>query len=175
MARDKDRTRARLFEVAAELLGEKGFGSTTVDEIAERAGVAKGTVYYHFGSKVELVEALIAEGLAPLADRMRSMVAQTDSTREALEACVRAELEFIRDNRAFAKLVVTELWREDRVWRETLLIVRERVVTVIREQVERGIETGELRADLEPRFTAGALFALIAMAAALLTYRRRID
>lgn len=165
MARDKDKTRARLFGVATELFGEKGFGATTVDEIAERAGVAKGTVYYHFGSKVELVEALIAEGLEPLERQMREVVAGTGSAREALEALVRAELAFIRDNRQFAKLVVTELWREDRVWRETLMLIRQRIVSVIREQVERGIAEGELRNDLDANFAASAVFALTATAA----------
>lgn len=165
VARDKDKTRRLLFEVATELLGSKGYGSTTVDEIAERAGVAKGTVYYHFASKAELVEALIADGLTPLADRMRARVEGTASAREALRALTFAQLEFIRDNRAFAKLIITELWREDRVWRETLLLVRENVVSILREQVERGIRSGELRADLEPRFTAGALFGLTATAA----------
>lgn len=165
MGRDKDKTRAHLFEVATEILGERGFGATTVDEIAERAGVAKGTVYYHFGSKVEFVEALIAEGLTPLAEEMRRAVAGTATAREALAALVLTELEFIRDNRQFAKLIVTELWREDRVWRETLMIVRDRIVGVIREQIERGIAAGELRADLDPGFAAGAVFALTATAA----------
>jgi AcrR family transcriptional regulator len=165
MARNKDETRARLFAVATELLGERGFGSTTVDEIADRAGVAKGTVYYHFSSKVELVEALIAEGLTPLAENMRASVEGTSSAREALQALTYAELQFIREHRAFAKLVVTELWREDRVWRETLMIVREQMVTIIREQIERGIASGELRSDIDPRFAGGALFALTATAA----------
>lgn len=165
MARDKDKTRAHLLEVAAEMLGEQGFGSTTVDEIAERAGVAKGTVYYHFRSKVELVEALIAEGLAPLAEQMSASVAGSATSRDALAALVMTELAFIRDHRQFAKLLITELWREDRVWRETLLIIRGRIVTIIREQVERGIAAGELRDDLDPRFAAAALFALTATAA----------
>ncbi len=165
MARDKDKTRARLFEVATELIGEKGFGSTTVDEIAERAGVAKGTVYYHFASKAELVEALIADGLEPLAQQMREAAASEETAREALQALTYAELAYIREHRAFAKLVMTELWREDRVWRDTLLLVRDNIVATIREQIERGIAAGELRDDLDPGFAAGALFTLVATAA----------
>lgn len=165
MARGKDVTRSRLLAVATEVLGEHGFGSTTVDDIAERAGVAKGTVYYHFESKVGLVEVLINEGLQPLADRMRDVVAGSVSARAALEALTRAELEFIRDNRQFAKLVVTELWREDRVWRRTLMVIRDSIVTSFSEQIQRGIDTGELRADLDPRFAGGALFSLTATAA----------
>jgi AcrR family transcriptional regulator len=165
VARSKDKTRARLFAVATELLGEHGFGSTTVDEIAERAGVAKGTVYYHFDSKAELVTALIAEGLEPLAERMRTAIEGSSTAREGLEALMYAELAFIRDNRAFTKLVITELWREDRAWREALALVREKIVDIIREQLERGIQDGELRSDIDPHFAARALFALTATAA----------
>jgi AcrR family transcriptional regulator len=165
VGRNKVATRTKLFEVATELLGEKGFGSTTVDEIAELAGVAKGTIYYHFDSKSELVETLIAEGLEPLAEQMRDAAKGASSARDALSALARVELAFIRDHTAFAKLVMTELWREDRVWRETLLLLRERIGVVIREQVERGIAAGELRSDIDPQFAARALFALTATAA----------
>lgn len=166
MARgDKDKTRALLLEVATQMLGERGFGSTSVDEIAEKAGVAKGTVYYHFRSKTELVDALITEGLTPLAEQMRDAAALSSSARESLQALVRTELIFIRNNRQFAKLLIRELWQEDRAWRETLMLIRERIVTVIQEQVERGIECEELRHDLDPHFAASSLFALTAVAA----------
>lgn len=166
MARgDKDKTRALLLDVATQMLGERGFGSTSVDDIAEMAGVAKGTVYYHFRSKAELVDALIAEGLTPLAVRMRDAVDETTGVHESLQTLVRTELAFIRDNRQFAKLLVRELWQTDRAWRETIVLIRERIVTVIREQVERGIASGELRDDLDAHFAASSLFALTAVAA----------
>ncbi len=163
--RNKDETHSLLLQVATQMLGERGFGSTSVDDIAEKAGVAKGTVYYHFKSKAELVDALITEGLTPLAMRMRAAVDESTSARESLQSLVRTELEFIRENRSFAKLLVRELWQEDRAWRETLLLIRERIVTVIREQIERGIASGELRADLDAQFAASSLFALTAVAA----------
>ena len=42
----REATRQKLYEAAVTLIAEQGFSATTVDEIAERAGVAKGTVYY---------------------------------------------------------------------------------------------------------------------------------
>ena len=53
-------TRQKLYEAAVTLIAEQGFSATTVDEIAERAGVAKGTVYYNFASKSVLFEQLLA-------------------------------------------------------------------------------------------------------------------
>jgi len=52
-------TRQRLFDATLSLTAEQGYDATTVDEIAEQAGVAKGTVYYNFGGKEKLYTALL--------------------------------------------------------------------------------------------------------------------
>ncbi|HZS38404.1 MAG TPA: TetR/AcrR family transcriptional regulator [Polyangia bacterium] len=54
-----DDTRARLFAAAAAAFTERGYNETTVDEIARRAGVAKGTFFVHFASKASVVIELV--------------------------------------------------------------------------------------------------------------------
>ncbi len=51
----KEQKRHRIMEAAFETFAKKGFAETTVDEIAERAGVGKGTVYDYFRTKLELL------------------------------------------------------------------------------------------------------------------------
>ncbi|MBV9464270.1 MAG: TetR/AcrR family transcriptional regulator [Verrucomicrobiae bacterium] len=58
MGRKSD-ARERLLAAALELIWDHGYGSTTVDEICERAGVRKGSFYYFFDSKCELAAAAI--------------------------------------------------------------------------------------------------------------------
>lgn len=164
MARTKD-TKARIFKAALQLISEKGYTGTTVDEIVARAGVAKGTVYYHFSGKAELVEALIAEQLGPVAERFRSTAAGIDDPAAAIDTLVRFELEWIRDNSAFAKLLVTELWREDRAWRETLVLLRQRIGSAIAEVIARGVRSGAFRDDIDPVFASSALFGVVATVA----------
>ena len=125
MSSRSDATKKKLFDAAMELIGERGFSDASVDEIVDRAGVAKGTVYYHFAGKAELVEALIEDRLSPLAERFRqAAAANSDDPRGAIEALVRAELEFLSENSSFSKLLLTEMWRENRVWRGTLVLLR---------------------------------------------------
>jgi AcrR family transcriptional regulator len=57
-------TRARLLHAAAEVYASQGFGGATLDEVAARAGLTKGAVYDHFGSKENLLLALMEEYLA---------------------------------------------------------------------------------------------------------------
>jgi TetR/AcrR family transcriptional regulator len=60
-------TRARILEVAVELLGARGVDAVSLDEIAAAVGVRKQTVLYWFASKEELVDAVFAEAVSQLA------------------------------------------------------------------------------------------------------------
>ncbi|WP_442904004.1 TetR/AcrR family transcriptional regulator, partial [Glutamicibacter sp.] len=55
-------SKEKLFEAAMQLLGSRSPESVSVDEIAAAAGVSKGTVYYNFGSKDELVSQILSYG-----------------------------------------------------------------------------------------------------------------
>lgn len=166
MSTRSDVTKRKLFDAAMELIGERGFTDASVDEIVERAGVAKGTVYYHFAGKAELVEALIADRLAPLTQAFTDAAEDhADDPRAAVEAIVHAELEFLTEHQSFSKLLLTEMWREDRVWRETLVLLRESLFAVIRDVISKGIAAGVFRDDVDPGFGASALFGMTATVA----------
>lgn len=166
MSKRSDATKRKLFDAAMELIGERGFTDASVDEIVERAGVAKGTVYYHFEGKAELVEALIVDRLMPLVLAFQTAAENNaGDPRGAIDAIVRAELGFLTDRKSFSKLLLTELWREERVWRDTLVRLRDELMTVIRGVIVSGIETGVFRADVDPDFGASALFGMTATVA----------
>jgi len=52
------KTRARITKAVRELLAEGTFHESTVEEVADRAGIARATLYQHFGSRLELVDAI---------------------------------------------------------------------------------------------------------------------
>ncbi|MGA9313922.1 MAG: TetR/AcrR family transcriptional regulator [Solirubrobacteraceae bacterium] len=60
----KAETRTRLLRAAAEVYASRGFGGATLDDVAARAGLTKGAVYGHFGSKENLLLALVEEYMA---------------------------------------------------------------------------------------------------------------
>jgi AcrR family transcriptional regulator len=57
---DAKETRQRILDIALELFGERGFAGTSVADIAGRLGTSKAALYYHFRSKAEIAEALLA-------------------------------------------------------------------------------------------------------------------
>jgi AcrR family transcriptional regulator len=60
----KAQTRERLLEAAAQVYARRGFSGATLEEVASEAGFTKGAVYAHFGSKENLLLALVEEHLA---------------------------------------------------------------------------------------------------------------
>ncbi|QHY95056.1 Fatty acid metabolism regulator protein [Streptomyces sp. S4.7] len=162
-------TRQKLYEAAVTLIAEQGFSATTVDEIAERAGVAKGTVYYNFKSKTELFEELLRHGVGLLTASLRTAAEETaerDGTSvEALDAMIRAGLAFIDRYPAFTQLYVAELWRTNRAWQSTLLVVRQQAVAVVEKVLQEGIDGGELSREIDVPLTAAALVGMVLVAA----------
>lgn len=60
-AQRSETTRGAILTVAGRLFGKRGFQSTSVDEIAAAAGVAKGAVYHHFANKEQIFEAVLEQ------------------------------------------------------------------------------------------------------------------
>ncbi|MFJ6580435.1 TetR/AcrR family transcriptional regulator [Streptomyces sp. NPDC091368] len=162
-------TRTKLYEAAVTLIAEQGFSATTVDEIAERAGVAKGTVYYNFKSKTELFEELLRHGVALLTASLRTAAEETaergGSRVEALDAMIRAGLVFIDRYPAFTQLYVAELWRTNRAWNSTLLVVRQEAVAVVEGVLREAVGAGELSEEIDVQLTAAALVGMVLVAA----------
>ncbi|MFJ4919270.1 TetR/AcrR family transcriptional regulator [Streptomyces sp. NPDC088725] len=162
-------TRQKLYDAAVTLIAEQGFSATTVDEIAERAGVAKGTVYYNFKSKTELFEELLRYGVGLLTSSLQAAADETAArggTRiEALDGMIRAGLGFIDDYPAFTQLYVAELWRTNRAWQPTLLVVRQQAVAVVETVLKEAVEGGELSREIDIPLTAAALVGMVLVAA----------
>jgi TetR/AcrR family transcriptional regulator, cholesterol catabolism regulator len=158
-SRRREDTRQRLYEAAIELIAERGYSATTVDEIAERAGVAKGTVYYNFPSKTALFEGLLTHGIGLLTADFRTAVAGLDPPA-AVAALVRAELAYIDRYRAFAQLLLAEMWRTNREWQQTLHLLRGEAVSVIAGVLRAGVESGDFDPHLDVQLASSALFGV---------------
>ncbi|GIW89503.1 MAG: TetR family transcriptional regulator [Isosphaeraceae bacterium] len=83
---------------AARLFAARGYDATSVREIVEAAGVTKPTMYYYFGSKEGLAEALVTAPLDGLCDRMRSILDREGEPRRMLARLIEANFEFVRQD-----------------------------------------------------------------------------
>jgi AcrR family transcriptional regulator len=81
---DRGDKRPRLVEAASVVFAEKGYASTRVADIADRAGVGKGTVYEYFSSKEELLFAVFESINQNIASRMDKALDEGDSAMDQL-------------------------------------------------------------------------------------------
>ena len=162
-------TRQKLYEAAVTLIAEQGFSATTVDEIAERAGVAKGTVYYNFASKNDLFEELLRHGVGLLTASLQRAAdeeeARGGSRVDALDAMIGPGLDFIVRYPSFTQLYVAELWRTNRTWQDTLMVVRQEAVAVVEKVLGEAVAAGEVSDEIDVPLTASALFGMVLVAA----------
>ncbi|MGW6004393.1 TetR/AcrR family transcriptional regulator [Oerskovia enterophila] len=120
-------TRQQIIDAAVSLIADQGFTATSVEDIASAAGVAKGSVYYNFGSKSDVFEAALAGGLERLTLTLESARADLHG-KAALAALIASLLEQIRAHPDFAKLLAAEVFRVGREWQETVGHIRARVI-----------------------------------------------
>lgn len=106
-------------DAATELFAGRGVTSTSIDDIATAAGIAKGSIYYNFESKAGLVEAILARNSLLVADAMRQAM-QGRSGIALRDEVVRALLKLVQENSSAARVMVTELFRTERSWRESI-------------------------------------------------------
>jgi AcrR family transcriptional regulator len=66
-----DLTRERILEAAAELFAQRGYAGTGVDRLAERSGIAKTAIYYHFGNKEGLLAAVLDRAASAWIENIR--------------------------------------------------------------------------------------------------------
>jgi TetR/AcrR family fatty acid metabolism transcriptional regulator len=78
-----------ILDVAEEVLAEKGYHDAAMEEIAARAGVAKGTLYQHFPSKEDLVFALFERNLALFEHTVKQAIVSDLTARGKLECILR--------------------------------------------------------------------------------------
>ncbi|MFI6536546.1 TetR/AcrR family transcriptional regulator [Nonomuraea sp. NPDC050547] len=151
-------TRMKVFGAAVALIAEQGYSATTVDAIAERAGVAKGTVFYNFGSKEGLFGALLEHSIGKLAEAL-SEAAVGASALERLDAVVLGQLRFFEQYGPFARVLLAEMWRT--AWQEAVAQLRARALGVYAEVLRQAADGGEVRADLDVETAATAIFGMV--------------
>lgn len=106
---DPAATRAKILEAADGLFGERGFDATSTRDIAERSGVNKALIHYHFGTKDDLLEVLLDDYYRRLGGVLREALARgTEPLAQALEV-VDAYADFLATNRTFTSIVQREV------------------------------------------------------------------
>jgi AcrR family transcriptional regulator len=145
-ARAAERRQA-IIEAALDEFVARGFAATRLDDVAKRAGVAKGTIYLHFEDKEALFQELIRTALVPLISRLAVPPPAGGSVRDKLENFAQTFVEEVVATRRgdIVRLIVAEGSRfpsvADFYYREVV----SRGIAAMRGLIDLAIKSGEIR------------------------------
>ena len=155
---DAQRNRERLLEVARQAFSRDG-ANTSLDDIAREAGVGPGTLYRHFPTREQLLEAVYRSGMEKLAAAEKNFAEELPPV-EALRAWLLLFVDYIAAKQLIAPALQALLGDPKKVFEASYA----RLWDAIRALVKRAIKSGDIRKDLDPIDLLRALIGVASVA-----------
>ena len=163
--RRKDARPGEILDAALEVFVERGFAATRLDDVAQRAGVSKGTVYLYFDGKEELFKAVVRSGIVRAIEEAEQTVAGYEgSSADLLRALIAGWWQYIGSTKlsGIPKLMISEAQNFPELARFYYAEVIQRGSRLFATSIERGIARGEFRR-LNVEHTVRAIMAPLIM------------
>jgi AcrR family transcriptional regulator len=154
-------TRARLFQVAAELFRAKGFAATTTREIADVAGIRKATLYHHIRRKEDLLYELCIAALDHINAVAHEVLSQEEAPAKKLRTMIEAHVATVLGERDQHAAMLTELRSLTPEARAEVLTRRKAYERRIDEVIQAAQEAGEMRCDVDSKDLRLALLNML--------------
>lgn len=155
--RAPDERPQQILDAALAVFGEQGLAGARLDDIARRAGIAKGTIYLYFANKEELFREVVRHTVGTRLDELAAEFGRParGTCTEQLLAYMRTWWDALREPafRTIYRLVVGELHRFPDLMQFYLDEVVSRKITLHAGVIERGVAAGEFR-PVDPRVAA---------------------
>lgn len=140
----------RIVLAAIELFAKKGYANTATSEIAKEAGVAEGTIFRHFGTKENLLLAIlipfIKHSLPQVADAIfEEVLAEKPKTiEEFVRALATERFMFFKENRDLFRIFIKEMIYHDELKNELISHISEHALSRIEQIIQDFQEKGEV-------------------------------
>ncbi|MFA7169562.1 MAG: TetR/AcrR family transcriptional regulator [Candidatus Paceibacterota bacterium] len=148
---------------AAALFGKKGFEGTSLDEVAQKAGVAKGTIFYHFQNKEELFSALIQEGVEQLSQGVEDIAQKDLSIEEKLSLIVDFHFTFFKEHRDMCLMILGQIGNFQKRGKKSIALIRKRYLSAMGRIIEEAKAKKVIDKQLETESLIITLFSLLAV------------
>jgi len=131
-------------DATMRVIARRGMTAATMQEIADEAGVAKGTIYLYFRDRDELVEKTFDRAITALHQRLDAALESEGSFEQKLRAVLAAEMLFFREHREFFRLYISLRYPEGKRQKRTCPQYQTRLARVAA-VLEQAMERGEIR------------------------------
>jgi TetR/AcrR family fatty acid metabolism transcriptional regulator len=151
----------RILDAAVEVIAEKGFFHSRVSAIAERAGVADGTIYLYFKNKDELLMAAIDSAFHSFIGRARTELQKITDPREKLRRMAFLHLDALGSNRSMAIVFQTELRHSAKFLAQFSHKLLVEYFDLIKGVLREGQEAGVFRPELPVKIAVNCFFGAV--------------
>ena len=142
-----NRTKRLIFESAIRIFSDCGYRGATMDDIASSAGLAKGTLYYHFTSKEEIFNFIVEEGIQILQDQVLEVQKIDIDPKEKLVEISEIQLSFLHGYTDVLEVLMSQLWgnekRQDDLRKKIRGYIKEIEINIKKAMDEGKIEPGD--------------------------------
>ena len=169
--------RAQIVDAAIDTIAEVGYARTSLGRIAERAGISRGLISYHFAGKEELITEIARSVIDQSRAYMLPRITAESTGPGVLRAYIESNLTFIREHRNLL-IAIVEIARHRSAEGAAPRIPGhepDQAVRLLAELLVRFQKGGELRGDFDPRAVAIAIRAAIDAAPARLSADSEFD
>jgi AcrR family transcriptional regulator len=157
--------RRELIHAAATVFAEKGFEAATLNDIAERVGTDRATLYYYFGSKQELLQEAVRGGVEANLVEVERILRLDEAPDEKLRLIVERLLSSYENDYPYMYVYIQEDMRkvasEHSAWAKEMTRQTRRFESISLQLIKQAIAEGRFRDDIEPDLAANALFGMI--------------
>lgn len=164
--REKENRRNTILKAARRLFFDRGFKAVTVDSIAEKANVSKGSIYLCFESKEEIyTQILIADNIA-LYERIRNFAAIEASASQLLQEFARIYVDFFFNDKELFRILMTFMIQTGQMHltdgqSAELIRSTNKNIKVISDIIQKGIDSGEFHFAGDIRQMQNAIWGML--------------
>ena len=154
-----NKTKRKIFETSMKLFAEKGYDATSIEDITETVGVAKGTLYYHFTSKEEIFDFLVEEGIKLLQNSVEIKIAKYQNYLDKIKAIILIQIKIVNKYENLINIILTQLWGKEKRNQKCQKLIYDYIDT-IEDIVKIGITKGQIKGD-DAKIIATEIYGLI--------------
>jgi AcrR family transcriptional regulator len=158
--RKKQETRKAIMQAAVQLFSEKGFEKTSIEELARKAHIGKGTIYSYFQTKSDILHAFCEDELDNLHHELTTNADQDIPLLEQMVSLYMTEFHHITENREFARIFMQQTAFPREVELKKHLTHEDGYLKLLFPLLERAQAKGELRKDLDLLYITGHFYGL---------------
>ena len=131
-----------MLSAAEVVFSRHGYHRTSVDQIVRAAGRSKGAAYFHFGSKLDIFDALLRSMAKKLQGRVRAAMEDHDDPAARLDAALSTVLALFAANGRLARMVLVELQGQSETPNRAMGHIRAGMIDLISEEIAAAMRAG---------------------------------